>query len=63
MCVSAVVDTSEEGRLAECTLMKPYRESGQFSRFGELGKSMWISLVCDGQDLCCRSPQLFYQCV
>lgn len=35
--ISAVVDTSESGDLAACTVMKPYRESGQFATFGDLG--------------------------
>lgn len=34
---SAVVDTSESGDLSACTLIKPYRESGQFATFGDLG--------------------------
>lgn len=34
---SAVVDTTEEGRLGECTLLMPYKEAGQFAKFGELG--------------------------
>ena len=34
---SAVVDTSESGDLAGCTLLKPYRETGQFATFGDFG--------------------------
>jgi hypothetical protein len=34
---SAVVDTSESGDLAGCTLLKPYRETGRFATFGDLG--------------------------
>ena len=34
---SAVIDTSESGDLAGCTLLKPYRETGQFATFGDLG--------------------------
>ena len=36
-CFSAVVDTSESGSLAGCTLLKPYKETGQFATFGDLG--------------------------
>ena len=31
------MDTSELGDLSACTLIKPYRESGQFATFGDLG--------------------------
>lgn len=37
MC-SAVVDTTEKGTLNECQLLKPFKESGQFSKFGEIGE-------------------------
>ena len=36
---SAVVDTSECGDLASCTLMKPFRESGQFAQLSQTGQS------------------------
>ena len=38
--VSAVVDTSESGDLAGCSLLKPYMETGQFATFGDLGKNL-----------------------
>ena len=34
---SAVVDTTEEGRLEECVLLKPYSITGQYSKFGTDG--------------------------
>ena len=36
---SAVVDTSECGDLASCTLMKPFKESGQFAQLSQSGQS------------------------
>lgn len=35
--ISAVIDLSEKGSLKECTLLKPFKEEGQFAKFGELG--------------------------
>ncbi len=39
VCVlcSACVDTSETGDLESCSVLKPYRESGDFAKFGEQG--------------------------
>lgn len=34
---SAVIDTSESGDLAGCALLKPYKETGQYATFGDLG--------------------------
>ena len=45
MSHSAVVDTSEEGRLADCVLLKPYRVAGQFAKFGEDGMCP-LSYLC-----------------
>ena len=42
---SVVVDTSECGDLASCTLMKPYKESQQFSKLGDDGTA-WLWHVC-----------------
>ena len=36
---SAVVDTSECGDLTSCTLMKPFKESGQFAQLSQSGWS------------------------
>ena len=44
---SAVIDTSESGCLAGCTLLKPYRETGQFATFGESGTLYIQAVLCD----------------
>ncbi len=36
-CVSAVVDTTEEGRLEDAVLLKSFKEGGKFATFGEAG--------------------------
>ena len=47
------MDTSESGDLAACTVLKPYRESGQFATFGDLGEVLPLNsqyilvLICD----------------
>ena len=41
------MDTSETGDLSECTVLKPYKESGQFATFGDLGN--FTKYFCEGQ--------------
>ena len=49
MCAcSACVDTSECGELETCTLLKPYRESGEFAKFGEEGAYVCVCVCVYG---------------
>lgn len=67
---SAVVDTTEEGRLEGSTLLKPFKESGDFTKFGESGTCVLCS-HCSGKIVAVqskfvvffRSAQLLHQCV
>ena len=45
----ACIDTSEVGDLANCQLLSPYKESGEFGQFGTNGKRDTVSLH-DGID-------------
>ena len=57
---SAVVDTTEEGRLEESTLLKPFKEGGDFTKFGESGVSVITLFLEDGRLLLCFLDQLNY---
>lgn len=56
---SAVVDITEEGRLSDCVLLKPYRVSGQFTKFGEHGKNFNEYMLHQMISTYCRSSELF----